>query len=806
MKIAYNWIKQFLKIDLPYDQVSEMLTDLGLEVEGVNKFESVRGSLKGVIVGEVLSCNQHPNADRLKVTQVDLGSEKVQIVCGALNVAKGQKVAVATVGTELYGQNGDAFQIKKSKIRGEESFGMICAEDELGLGASHDGIMVLDEILKNGTPCDEVFDVAVDQVFEIGLTPNRADAMSHMGVARDLKALCQFKEIKHQWSIPGVENFKIENSADSFSVTVEAPDKSPRYMGVTITDLTVAPSPTWLQNRLKSLGLTPKNNIVDITNYILHDLGQPLHAFDLSKIEKGIIVKTVEQNTPFVTLDGEKRKLDAEDLMICDHKKPLCIAGVFGGIDSGVSETTTSIFLESAYFDPVSVRKSAKRHGLNTDASFRFERGVDPDLTEYALKHAANMIVELAGGIIKGELHEHSVELPEAPKFMLNHDDINKTVGQEISKEDVSKILNGLEINIEHSNEDGLLIEIPRYRVDVTRPADVMEEILRVYGYNNIEISSSLQSNLPLYEALDHHQIGERLSNQLVGLGFNEMINNSITTPQYSELTANLKAKKGVNIINPLGKELSQMRGSILPSALEVVKYNINRQSKNLKLFELGKTYEELNGSYEESKYLSLVVTGNVYNENWNVDNQPGIFFYFKGVINQLLEKSTQLKWEEKSTVLDIFSEGLSYGINKQPLIEFGFIKKQLLKAFDIDQEVLYAEIDFNALADIAKNNDVKFKEIPKFPNSKRDFALLLDTSVQFDSVKKIAFKTEKNILSIVELFDVYEGDKLPKGKKSYGVSFYFQDPKKTLTDKYVDKIMGKLQQQFESQLGAQLR
>ena len=806
MKIAYNWIKQFLKVDLPQEKVSEMLTDLGLEVEGISSFESVKGGLKGVITGEILSCIQHPNADRLKITQVDLGNEKVQIICGADNVAKGQKVAVARVGTELYDHKGKAFQIKKSKIRGEQSLGMICAEDELGLGTSHDGIIVLDNDLKNGTPCNQVFDISSDEVFEIGLTPNRADAMSHMGVARDLKALCQFKGIPFKWSIPGVESFKIENSTESFSVTVEETDKCPHYLGVTITDLTVAPSPAWLQNRLKSLGLSPKNNVVDITNYVLHDLGQPLHAFDLDKIEEGIIVKSVDQNTSFVTLDGDKRKLDSEDLMICDHKKPLCIAGVFGGIDSGVTENTKSIFLESAYFDPVSVRKSAKRHGLNTDASFRFERGVDPDLTEYALKYAANMIVDLTDGVIKGELYDVSAKLPKASKFILKYDYINKIIGQEISKEDISKILSGLEIIVENSNENGLLVEIPRYRVDVTRPADLIEEILRIYGYNNIETSSSLLSKIPTYAAVDTHRIEERLSNQLVDLGFNEMINNSITSPQYNELTPDLKALKVVKIINPLGKELSQMRSSIVPSVMEVVKFNINRQSKNLKLFELGKTYQEFNGSFKELKYLSLCLTGDVYHENWNVNYQPGIFFYFKGVIDKIIKKNTLLKWEEKNTYLDIFSEGLSYYLNDQPLLEFGFLKKHILKTFDIDQEVLYAEIDFKAFAEVAKKNHIEFKEIPKFPLSRRDFALLLDTSVQFDSIKEIAFKTEKSILTSVELFDVYQGKNLPKGKKSYGVSFYFQDPRKTLTDKYVDKVMGKLQKQFEIKLGAQLR
>ena len=806
MKVAYNWIKQFLKIDLNYKDVSEMLTELGLEVEGVSQFESVKGNLEGVFVGEVLKCIKHPNADRLKVTEVDLGSEKLQIVCGAPNVSKGQKVPVAKVGTILYNKEGDPFQIKKSKIRGEESFGMICSREELGFGVLEEGIMVLDKVLKNGTPCNKVLDVFSDQVFEIGLTPNRTDSMSHMGVARDLKALCQFKGIPFKWSIPRVEKLKIKKSADSFSVVVKEPDKCPRYLGLIINDITIAPSPVWLQSRLKSIGLSPINNVIDITNFVLHDLGQPLHAFDMDKIEKGIIVRTASHNNSFVTLDGQKHNLDAEDLMICDHKKPLCIAGVYGGIDSGVSETTKSIFLESAYFDPVSIRKSAKRHGLNTDASFRFERGVDPDITEYALKYAAKMIIALAGGEIKGSIYEASFKLPKESKFILNYNDIYNTVGHEISKEDISKILNGLEIKIKHSNHDSLEIEIPRYRNDVTRPVDVIEEILRVYGYNNIEISSLLKSNIPNYRNVSHHEFSERLSNQLVALGFNEIINNSITSKHYSELTPSLKAKKGVNIINPLGQEFSQMRVSMLPSALEVVKYNVNRQSKNLKLFELGKTYQELNESYQEKKYLTILITGDIYDENWNVDKQPNIFFYFKGLINQLIKKNTQLNWEEKVNDLDIFAEGLSYAIDGKKLIDFGFIKKHILKVFDIEQEVIYAEIDFNELVNVFEYNEIKFKEISKFPVSRRDFALLVDKSVQFERLKKIANNTEKKILAKIELFDVYEGKKLPEGKKSYGVSFYFQDNKRTLTDKQIDKIMGKLQKQFEIELGAQLR
>ena len=806
MKISYNWIKQFLEIDLPSEQVSEILTDLGLEVESVKTYESVRGGLEGIVLGEVLHCSQHPNADRLKVTEVDLGKKVVQIVCGAPNVAKGQKVAVATVGTSLYDKEGKEFLIKKSKIRGEESDGMICAEDELGLGESHDGIMILDTDLKNGTPCNEVFDIEVDTVFEIGLTPNRADAMSHMGVARDLKAYFQFRGIKFKWSEPVIDKFIADSSDKKFSVSVESEKKVPRYMGVIIKNLTIKTSPDWLQNCLKAIGITPKNNIIDITNFVLHHLGQPLHAFDLNKIKGGIIVKNVLQDTPFVTLDGVSRKLHADDLMICDHQKPLCIAGVFGGQDSGVSENTTSIFLESAYFDPVSIRKSAKRHGLNTDASFRFERGIDPQITSKALSYAAKLVVELAGGTIEGKPYDIKQELPKAYKFMLSYEQINNTIGQEISKDEVSKILTGLEIKIENSNEGGMLVEIPQYRVDVTRPADVIEEILRVYGYNNVKISTLLKTNLPDFEISNDHQITERLSNQLVCLGFHEMINNSINSPDYGKISKNIKALEGVNIINPLGQELSQMRTSLLPGALEVLAFNINRQSKSLKFFEFGKTYQHVNGGYKEEKCLSLAICGDVYRENWNVSYQPDLFFYFKGIIQQILQKNCLIQWDESISGKDIFSEGLTYNHKGKTILDFGYVKNDILQKFNINHEVLFAEISFSVLADFIKNNNIKYNEIPKFPQIRRDFALLLDDSVSFDALKKTALNTEKNILKAVKLFDVYEGNKLPKGKKSYGVSFYFQDTKKTLTDKYVDIIMEKLQNQFEKEFGAQLR
>ena len=806
MKISFNWIKQFLKIDLPTLEVSEMLTNLGLEVEGVTAFESIKGGLEGVIVGEVLSCDQHPDADRLKVTQVDLGDEKVQIVCGAPNVAKGQKVAVATVGTTLYDNEGVAFKIKKSKIRGQESFGMICAEDELGLGASHEGIMVLSDELKAGASCSEVFNIEKDHVFEIGLTPNRSDAMSHMGVARDLKALCIFEEIDFGWNSPNAARFKIKNTTKTFPVTVEDKDLVPTYAGITISDIEVKPSPKWLQNRLKAIGLNPKNNIIDITNYVLHDLGQPLHAFDLDKLEGGIVVKTLAKDTSFTTLDGVERKLSAEDLMICDQKKPLCIAGVFGGLESGVNDETTSVFIESAYFDPISIRKTAKRHGLNTDASFRYERGIDPEITEFALKYAASMIVDIAGGFVSSEIETVAQEQEPEINFMLNYEVVWRTIGQKISIDDLIKILNALEIRINQATESGMVIEIPKYRVDVTRPADVIEEILRVYGYNKIETPDTLHTNLPKYSPISKHNTAELMSKQLVSQGFNEMINNSITSPSYADLSESISKIAPVNILNPLGKEISQLRTSLLPSALEVIAFNLKRQSKRLKFFELGKVYQEKNDGYKESKFISLVFTGAVYEENWNVQNQPGNFFFFKGVLNQLIQKKTAQEWIESPTEEDVYTEGLNYKINNKTLLNFGYVKDDILKKFDIDQTVLYAELDIEFLFDLTLKNKLKFKEIPKFPVSRRDFALLLNEEVAFNEVKSLALKTEKNILKEIKLFDVYIGKNLPEGKKSYGVSFYFQDKKKTLTDKYMDQVMNKLQQIFESELGAQLR
>ena len=618
--------------------------------------------------------------------------------------------------------------------------------------------------------------------------------------------MCIFEEIDFEWNSPNAARFKINNTTKTFPVTVEDKDLVPTYAGITISDIEVKPSPKWLQNRLKAIGLNPKNNIIDITNYVLHDLGQPLHAFDLDKLEGGIVVKTLAKDTSFTTLDGVERKLSAEDLMICDQKKPLCIAGVFGGLESGVNDETTSVFIESAYFDPISIRKTAKRHGLNTDASFRYERGIDPEITEFALKYAASMIVDIAGGFVSSEIETVAQEQEPEINFMLNYEVVWRTIGQKISIDDLIKILNALEIRINQAIESGMVIEIPKYRVDVTRPADVIEEILRVYGYNKIETPDTLHTNLPKYSPISKHNTAELMSKQLVSQGFNEMINNSITSPSYADLSESISKIAPVNILNPLGKEISQLRTSLLPSALEVIAFNLKRQSKRLKFFELGKVYQEKNDGYKESKFISLVFTGAVYEENWNVQNQPGNFFFFKGVLNQLIQKKTAQEWIESPTEEDVYTEGLNYKINNKTLLNFGYVKDDILKKFDIDQTVLYAELDIEFLFDLTLKNKLKFKEIPKFPVSRRDFALLLNEEVAFNEVKSLALKTEKNILKEIKLFDVYIGKNLPEGKKSYGVSFYFQDKKKTLTDKYMDQVMNKLQQIFESELGAQLR
>lgn len=808
MKISYNWLKQFIKTTWTPDQLSELLTDLGLEVEGLSAFQSIKGGLEGIIVGEVLTCVQHPNADRLKITTVNIGLDKpLQIVCGAPNVAAGQKVPVATIGTTLYTEEGEAWTIKKGKIRGEESHGMICAEDELGLGKSHEGIMVLDEELKVGTLLTEIFEVENDYVFEIGLTPNRADAMSHFGTARDLKAGLLQKNISLEMITPSVSAFHVSNRTQRIDVDVKNKELAPRYCGLTISGLQVEDSPLWLQNRLKAIGLNPKNNIVDITNYVLHELGQPLHAFDVSKITGNKIeVKTLAKGTKFITLDGVERELHEEDLMICNAEKPMCFAGVFGGIDSGVTAGTTSIFLESAYFNPVSVRKTAKRHHLNTDASFRFERGIDPNITEYALKRAALMIQDIAGGDITSDIFDFYPKKIEDFQVRLSFDNAKKLIGQDLPEDTIKDILMSLDIKINNVTETGLGLTVPAYRNDVQREADIIEEIIRVYGYNNIITSEKLNASISSTSRFEDYKLQNVIGDQLVGRGFFETLTNSLTTPEYSKFSEQINEEYQVKILNPLSHDLSVLRQSVLFSGLENISHNINRKRDRLKLFEFGKTYHNFKENREEHKHLSLFVSGDKKSERWNAESKPSDFFYFKGVVSSILERLGLTNIKVSPINNDVFSEGLVYSIGQQQVVEFGLVKKSILKHFGISQDVFFADFNWDTVINLVKNNKISFKSISKYPEIKRDFALLIDEKVLFEDIDRIANNTEKKLLKSINLFDVYQGEKLPQGKKSYAVSFTFQDEHKTMTDKQIDKIMAKLQENFTSELGAELR
>ena len=808
MKISYNWIKQFLLIDWDAIKTGELLTDLGLEVEGIETKESIKGSLKGIIVGEVLTCIQHPNADRLKVTTIDIGLvEPLQIVCGAPNVGIGQKVPVATIGTILYDDNGEEFKIKKGKIRGEESYGMICAEDELGLGESHEGILILDKKIKVGTQASDVFNIELDQIFEIGLTPNRSDAMSHFGVARDIRAGLMQQNIKLELISPSVSDFHVDERTLRIDVEVDDKEQTLRYCGISITDVIVKDSPEWIQNRLRSIGITPKNNIVDITNYVLHELGQPLHTFDAQKVKGNkILVKNLAKGTKFTTLDKIERELSSEDIMICDaDSTPLCIAGVFGGLNSGVTENTTSIFLESAYFNPVSVRKTAKRHALNTDASFRFERGIDINMTKYALKRAALLIEEYAGGKMGSDISDFYPEKIEEFQVFLSYENSYRLIGQEIPKETIKNILASLEIKINSETEGGLGLTIPSYRTDVQREADIIEEILRVYGYNNIEFSHKLNTSIS-FDSNKKVKIENIIANQLSSLGFNETMTNSLTKPYYTNLSENINVAANVEMLNPLSSDLKVMRQSLLFSGLESVAYNINRKNNSLKFYEFGKTYHKYTDKYQEDKHLSLLVTGNRSKEIWNIIHKKSDFFYIKGLITNILNRLGVDALKTTPIKQDVFSEGVTMSLGKIKLVEFGVIKSSILKEFGIKQSVLFADFNWDNLLKITGNKNMKVTELTKFPPVKRDLALLLDSEIEFKEIYNLAFQSEKHLLKEVDLFDVYEGDKLPKGKKSYAVSFLLQDESKTLADKEIDKTMKKLQQIFEKNLEAVLR
>ena len=807
MKVSYNWIKQFINISGELNEHTALLTSLGLEVEGVEKFESVKGGLEGIVVGYVESCEQHSNADKLKVTRVNLGDKTVQIVCGAPNVAAGQKVPVATIGTTLYDDKGEAWKIKKGKIRGEESHGMICAEDELGLGSSHDGIMVLDANLEIGVPLKEVVEIEEDHVIEIGLTPNRADAMSHMGVARDLRAGLAVNEDPVEFITPSVSSFHVESRSARVDIEVEKPELAPRYCGVTLTGVKIVESPDWIKNRLKAIGIAPKNNVVDVTNYVMHELGQPLHAFDLSKVSGNkIIVKTLEKDTPFTTLDGEQHKLHEDDLMICDAEKPLCIAGVYGGENSGVTDGTTSVFLESAYFNPVSVRKTAKRHGFNTDASFRFERGIDPNITEYALKRAALLIQETAGGDISSDITDVYSQKIEDQQVFLPFAKVNSLIGQEIPKEEIKSILRTLDINVNNVTESGLGLTIPAYRNDVTRPADVIEEILRVYGYDRIESSSKLNATIAKSSKLENNRLQNIVAQQLVGQGFIEMMANSLTSEKNHTLTDQISAKNEVRMLNPLSSDLAVMRQSLIYGGLEAIAHNLNRKQENLRLFEFGNSYHQYQErQFTENKHLSILTAGNVSEPSWNNPSQPADFFYLKGAVIAVLKRLGIDKVNEKPTKLDFLSEGIALSSGTK-IADVGVVKKKVAKHFGVEVTVHFANIYWDEILKLVSKEHVPVTEIPKFPEVSRDFALLVDQSVSFKELRDIALNSEKKILKSVQLFDVYEGSKLPNGKKSYALNFTLQDSNKTLTDKQIDKTMNKIQKQLENQAGAVLR
>jgi phenylalanyl-tRNA synthetase beta chain len=815
MKISYNWLKNYINTDLSIEKISTILTDTGLEVEGIEEFESVKGGLEGLVIGQVTSCSKHPDADRLSVTKVNIGTdEELPIVCGAPNVAEGQKVVVATVGTTLY-SGDESFKIKKAKMRGEPSEGMICAEDEIGLGTSHDGIMVLDDSAIIGTPAKEYFNIETDTVFEIGLTPNRIDGASHIGTARDLAAfLSQTK--KTELVKPSVDDFKVDNNNLPIEIIVENQEACPRYTGVTVSNVKVGPSPEWLQNRLKAIGLKPINNLVDISNYVLHETGQPLHFFDADKINGNkVIIRTLPEATPFVTLDDQERKLSANDLMICNENNGMCIAGVFGGTTSGVSENTKNVFIESAHFNSVFVRKTAKRHDLHTDASFRFERGSDPNITVYALKRAALLIKEIAGGEISSEIVD-VYPMPVADyKVDLTFHNLKRLIGKEIPKDKVKNILESLDIKIVSEDDEKLSLEVPTYRVDVLREVDVIEEILRIYGYNNIEISEHVNSSLSYSQKPDKENIQNTVSDILTGNGFNEIMCNSLTKADYYNDLETFKPENLVKIFNPLSNDLNVMRQTLLFGGLESVMYNRNRRNPDLILYEFGNCYyknesesENPLKKYSEEQHLALFITGNKTEESWITKQEPTSFFVLKSYVENILERLgfdlNQIEAEDISS--DIFTEGLTYKYNKNQVVNFGIVHKKLLKAFDIDAPVYYAEFSWNTVLKITAKNSIRYTEISKYPEVRRDLALLVDKDVRFSSIKELAQRSERKLLKKVSLFDVFEGEKLGANKKSYAVSFILQDEHKTLTDKQIDKIVNNFIRVFEKELGAQIR
>ena len=801
MQISFNWLRDFIKTDLSASEVGEILTDLGLEVEGINQYQSIQGGLEGVVIGKILTCDKHPNADKLKITQVDIGeAEHVQIVCGAPNVAAGQTVPVATIGTTLYSENGESFVIKKSKIRGELSQGMICAEDELGLGKSHEGIMVLENHHKAGKPCKEVFEIVTDEIFEIGLTPNRSDAMSHYGVARDLRAALAQKEDTTTLITPSISSFHTDNYKGAIKIDVLDADAAPRYCGLRITGVEVKPSPEHIQHRLKAIGLKPINNIVDATNYVLHEMGQPLHAFDGAKISSGVVrVQKLKEGTPFVTLDGVERKLSSEDLVICNGDTPMCLAGVFGGLESGVTEQTTEVFLESAYFNPVSIRKTAKRHGLSTDASFRYERGIDIELVKYSLRRAAILIQEVAGGAVSSEIIDEYPIKHKPHQVLLKYDYINGLIGHEIPREKIKKIIQDLDIKIAHVTETSVGLEVPTYRADVRRPADIVEEILRVYGYNNIPTGIKLNSSIPDLTKNNTNQLETRISQQLVAQGFYEIYNNSLTSPRHDSNPTGM-----VEILNPLSSELSVMRTNLIYGMLEAVQFNINRQQQDLRFFEFGNQYHKTEEGTTQEATLGIMLTGKQLQNNWVISAYKSDFFYLKGIVNSLLNR-LGLNVKESPEENSSFKESITLSVGKTKIGTYGWIDLKGFNDISIDQDVFACTLDLDVLTQFVKQT-VKVEKLSKFPSVHRDLALLVDKSTSFKELFQIAKKTERHLLEDIGLFDVFTGKGVPEGKKSYALNFTLRDKEKTLTDKLIDKTMQKIADQYHKQLGAELR
>ena len=820
MNVSYNWLKRYIDTELSAERIAEILTELGLEVEEFEKIETIKGGLKGVVVGEVLTCEDHPDSDHLHITTVDVGAEApLQIVCGAANCRKGLKVMCATVGAVLYPIDSDEeFKIKRSKIRGVESLGMLCAEDELGIGRNHEGIIELPADAVVGTSAKEYLGIADDYLIGIGLTPNRVDAASHIGVARDLVAYLRSRGENVTLNLPSVDNFAVDNTSRTIGVEVVNSEAAPRYAGITVSGCKIAPSPEWMQNELRAAGINPKNNLVDITNYVLFELGQPLHAFDADKIEGGkIVVRSAVEGEKFVTLDGVERTLTAADLMICSAERPMCIAGVYGGLDSGITDETVNVFIESAYFHPVWVRKTAKRFGLNTDASFRFERGIDPNMQVYALKRAAMLMKELAGGTITSEIIDINPTPASHFEFDFSLERARNLIGKDIPEDTFMTILEALDVEVRGREGEVLHVAVPPYRVDVQREADLVEDVLRVYGYNNIEVSDHVNSTLSYAPKPDKARLQNIASDFLAANGYTEIMSNSLTKGAYYEGCTSYPAERCVKILNPLSQDLNVMRQTLMFNALEAVELNVNRRNANLRMFEVGNCYayaeekaseDNTLAKYEENYRIGITVTGLHTQLAWNTKAEQSSFFTLRGMVERLLKRFgiDIYALQSESLDSDLYADAIVYKQGPKEVLRMGVVSPIVRKKFDIKQEVYFAEIDFDQLVKMTKKAKVQFKELSKFPEVKRDLALLVNKSVTFSELRAIAFATEKKLLKSVSLFDVYEGDKLPEGKKSYALSFILEDKNQTLTDKQIERTMANLQTQLEQKAGAEVR